>query len=115
MKEATVSARPSSRSRQKPEAGGRNGKEQRDNIRLAAYCRALAQPVRVRILKLLISEHCMFSDLSRRIPLAQSTISQHLKILAEAGLVEAATVGQSTCYCISENAIEGLKKMFAEL
>ena len=114
MKEAAEHV-PSSASRQKPEAGGRNGKEQSANIRLASYCRALAQPVRVRILKLLINEHCMFGDLSRRIPLAQSTISQHLKILAAAGLVEAATVGQSTCYCILDKEIKRLKKLFAEL
>ena len=115
MKEAAQLARPSATNRHKTHAGGRNGKEQTANIRLAAYCRALAQPVRVRILKLLINEHCMFSDLSRRIPLAQSTISQHLKILAAAGLVEAATVGQSTCYCINEKEIKGLKKLFANL
>lgn len=115
MKESTRLPRPSATKRHKPEAGGSNGKEQIANIRLATYCRALAQPVRVRILKLLINEHCMFSDLSRRIPLAQSTISQHLKILAAAGLVEAATVGQSTCYCIKEKEIKGLKKLFADL
>ena len=102
-------------SRRKPKAGGRNSKEQLANTRLASYCRALGQPVRVRILKLLINEHCMFSDLSRRIPLAQSTISQHLKILAAAGLIDAASVGKSTCYCINQDHIKSLKQIVAQL
>lgn len=115
MKEQTQLAKSSARSRRKPQAGGQTSKEQGANARLAVYCRALAQPVRVRILKLLINETCVFGDLTRRIPLAQSTISQHLKILAEARLVDAEVVGQCTCYCINKKEIGSLKKMFADL
>lgn len=84
-------------------------------MKLATLCRALAQPVRVHILKLLLKEHCMFGDLSRRIPLAASTISQHLKVLVEAGLVESETVAQCTCYCVNEKKVTSLKRMFADL
>lgn len=114
-KETTRLSRSPSTARQKPHASGGNSKEQSENIRLAAYCRALAQPVRVRIIKLLIHEHCMFADLARRIPLAQSTISQHLKFLTQAGLVDVQVVGQCTCYCINEDEIDRMKKVFADL
>ena len=106
---------PSAPNRSKPHAGGGNHAELRANADLSAYCRALAQPVRVRILKLLIQEHCMFGDVSKRIPLAPSTISQHMKILAEAGLVEFEQVGQSTCWCVSKEGIRALKLMVADL
>ena len=101
--------------RRKPHAGGRNGTELRANADLANYCRALAQPVRVRILKLLVHEHCMFGDLSKRIPLAPSTISQHMKVLAEAGLLEFQQVGQSTCWCVSKQGVEALQAMVSAL
>jgi ArsR family transcriptional regulator len=115
MSEGTQPIKSPAKGRRKPEAGGESAKEQAANVRLASYCRALAHPVRVRILKLLIREHCVFSDVSRRIPLAQSTIFQHLKILAEGGLVEAAADGQSVCYCVRDKEIRNLKKVIADL
>jgi ArsR family transcriptional regulator len=104
-----------SSTRRKPHAGGSNLKEQNENNRLASYCRALAHPVRVRAVKLLIKQHCMFGDIARSIPLAQSTISQHLKILTQAGLVDAEVVGQCTCYCINEGELSRLRRMFGDL
>jgi ArsR family transcriptional regulator, arsenate/arsenite/antimonite-responsive transcriptional repressor len=100
-----------STARQKPSPGGATDKEQSQNTALAAYCKALAQPVRVRILKLLIQKHCVFSDLASQIPLAQSTVSQHLKFLTDAGLVDGEVTGQSTCYCINPDAVDRMKKL----
>ena len=101
--------------RAKVHAGGSIRKELEANVELARYCRALALPVRIRILRMLIREHCMFGDLSKRIPLAQSTISQHMKILANAGLVVFESVGQSTCWCVSDRGLATLKSMVTEL
>ena len=101
--------------RRRPKAAGPTKSELAANLRLANFCRALAQPVRVRILRLLLREQCMFGDLSRRIPLAASTISQHLKVLAEAGLVESEAIAQCTCYCVNKSKVAELKKMLAGL
>lgn len=103
------------RGRSNPKAAGPSKKERDANAELAAYCLALANPVRVRILKLLLSEECIFGDLAKKIPLAQSTISQHLSILRAAGLIVGETNGQSTCYCVDRGEIEKLKAIVGEL
>lgn len=103
------------RVRGKANAAGRKLGDQVKNSECAAFCNALGQPVRVRILKLIIKEHCMFGDLARQIPLAQSTISQHLKILREAGLIYSKCVGQNTCYCVREKTVEKFKRLIDNL
>jgi len=76
---------------------------------VAELCKALAHPARIQILKKLIDEdRCICGQIVQLLPLAQSTVSQHLKILKEAGLVQGETEGQTTCYCID-------KKMLANL
>jgi len=68
--------------------------------------RALAHPARKRILQLLGErEGCYCGDLCEDLPLAQSTISQHLKILREAGLIEGSAQGTSVCYCVVEEQL----------
>lgn len=101
--------------RGKVSAAGPSKKERDANARLAAYCLALSSPVRVRILKLLLDEECVFGDLAKRIPLAQSTISQHLTILKSAGLICGESNGQSTCYCVEHEAVKKMKSMIDEL
>jgi ArsR family transcriptional regulator, arsenate/arsenite/antimonite-responsive transcriptional repressor len=101
--------------RGKVSAAGLSKKERDANARLAAYCLALSSPVRVRILKLLLDEECVFGDLAKRIPLAQSTISQHLTILKSAGLVSGETNGQSTCYCVEHAEVKRMKAMIGGL
>lgn len=71
--------------------------------RLAKYAKALAHPARVAILKLLASRQaCMCGDIVEELPLSQSTVSQHLKELKEAGLIKGDIEGARVCYCIDE-------------
>jgi len=74
----------------------------RDN-RLAKYAKALAHPARVAILKFLANkETCQCGDIVDEIPLSQSTVSQHLKELKDAGLIKGEIEGAKVCYCIDE-------------
>lgn len=71
--------------------------------RLAKYAKALAHPARVAILKLLASKAtCQCGDIVEELPLSQSTVSQHLKELKEAGLIKGEIEGTRVCYCIDE-------------
>src|SRR6188472_4598862 len=81
----------------------------RDN-RIATYAKALAHPARVAILKLLIQRQaCICGDIVDELPLSQSTVSQHLKELKEAGLIKGEIEGAKVCYCIAEKEWENAK------
>lgn len=78
--------------------------------RLASQLRALAHPARLAVLETLArQEACVCGDIVRGLPLAQSTVSQHIKILAEAGLVRTTTAGARPCYCIDKAALAALR------
>lgn len=82
---------------------------------LARYAKALSHPIRVRILELLDKKACCFTgDLTEEIPLAQSTISQHLKELKEAGFIQGDVMPPRVKYCINEQAWKEAKKSFAQ-
>ena len=67
---------------------------------LAALAKALGHPMRVRILRLLLErEECICGEICNELPIAQSTVSQHLKVLREAGLIHGEIDGPRTCYC----------------
>lgn len=69
--------------------------------RFAQICKALAHPARVRIIDHLKSlDRCICGQIVEVLPLAQSTVSQHLKILRAAGLVQGIVEGPRTCYCL---------------
>ncbi len=71
--------------------------------RLAKYAKALAHPARVAIIKLLASKQtCICGDIVEELPLSQSTVSQHLKELKDAGLIKGEIEGAKVCYCIDE-------------
>ena len=71
--------------------------------RLAKYAKALAHPARVAILNLLATKAtCQCGDIVEELPLSQSTVSQHLKELKEAGLIKGEIEGAKVCYCIDE-------------
>ena len=73
----------------------------KDN-RIARYAKALGHPARVAILRLLLKRQtCVCGDIVDELPLSQSTVSQHLKELKDAGLIKGEIEGKSTCYCIS--------------
>lgn len=81
-----------------------------DYERFAGLCKALGHPVRVAIVKLLLSvETCVCGDIVERLPLAQSTVSQHLKVLKDTGLIEGSIDGPRTCYCLNREALSEFK------
>jgi ArsR family transcriptional regulator len=84
--------------------------------RLADLCRALGHPARLRILETLrAAEGCMCGQIVDVLSLAQSTVSQHLKVLKDAGLITGQIEGPRTCYCIDQSKLEQFKKMVAQL
>ena len=78
--------------------------------RLAKMLKALGNPIRFQIVEFLAANQtCITNDIVREMPLAQSTISQHLKVLREAGLIHGETEGPATCYCLDPEGIQWLK------
>jgi ArsR family transcriptional regulator len=72
---------------------------------IAKYAKALSHPARIAILNVLLSKQtCVCGDIVEELPLAQSTVSQHLKELKEAGLIKGDIDGVSVCYCIDTEA-----------
>jgi DNA-binding transcriptional ArsR family regulator len=71
--------------------------------KIARYAKALAHPARIAILKILAGKStCQCGDIVEELPLSQSTVSQHLKELKEAGLIKGEIEGAKVCYCIDE-------------
>jgi ArsR family transcriptional regulator len=84
--------------------------------RLAALAWGVAHPLRVRILQLLAKrETCVCGEIVEAMPVAQSTVSQHLKILKEAGLVQGEIDGPRVCYCINPTSLAELKELIGKL
>jgi ArsR family transcriptional regulator len=82
-----------------------------DEERLVLMLKALGNPVRFRIMQTLAERQtCITQEIVETTPLAQSTVSQHLKVLREAGLVDGETEGPATCYCLSESGVRWLKE-----
>lgn len=70
---------------------------------LAKFAKALAHPARIAILRYLANKtSCQCGDIVDELPLSQSTVSQHLKELKEAGLIRGEIEGAKVCYCIDE-------------
>ncbi len=75
--------------------------------KIAAYAKALSHPARIAILQMLIKKQaCICGDIVDELPLSQSTVSQHLKELKEAGLIKGEIEGKKVCYCIDEKEWE---------
>ena len=83
---------------------------------LAALSKALGHPARIQIIRLLTrKESCICGEIVDEISLAQSTVSQHLKVLKDAGLIRGDIEGTSTCYCIDSKGLRRLKVLVAGL
>ena len=83
---------------------------------LASMCKALGHPVRVRLIRILIDKgECISGDLAEEFELAQSTVSEHLRLLKEAGLVQGTIDGQRRCYCVHPATLKLLKNLVTEL
>ncbi len=84
--------------------------------KLADYARALAHPARIAILQFLIKQKtCFCGDIVKHLPFSQSTVSQHLKELKEAGLIKGEIEGVRTCYCINEKEWKRAQKQINNL
>lgn len=78
---------------------------------LANWAKVLGHPARIAILRHIASHNaCICNDLVEELPLAQPTISQHLKELKQAGLIKGNIEGNSVCYCIDMEALGQLRK-----
>jgi ArsR family transcriptional regulator len=83
--------------------------------RMARYAKALAHPIRVYILSLLSDQSCCYSgDLSQELPIAKSTLSQHLKELRASGLIQGEIESPRIKYCVNKENWEEAKKMFKD-
>ena len=86
------------------------------DAQLAAYAKAIGHPIRVQILRMLArknARHCC--HIVDELPLAQSTVSEHLRILKSAGLVCANETGPRVAYCIVPSALKQLKALLGDL
>ena len=82
-----------------------------DDETAAGVARALSHPVRLRILRILIREReCYCGDLCQEFFLAQSTVSQHLKVLREAGLIRGTRCGTAVGYCVDEERLAAFRR-----
>lgn len=83
---------------------------------LAARLKALGHPARVEILRVLAERGtCICGEVVEVLPLAQSTVSQHLKILKEAGFIRGEVEGPKSCYCLDPKVIDQFRNDFDKL
>jgi len=83
---------------------------------LAQFAKALSHPARIAILKVLAQKSaCVCGEIVDVLPLAQSTVSQHLKELKDAGLIKGTIDGPKSCYCINWKAFEKFNTSFNQL
>lgn len=79
---------------------------------LSIFAKALAHPIRIQILEILkTKKNCICGDLVDELPVAQATVSQHLKVLKDAGFIRGKISGPSTCYCLEPSALKQFKDM----
>lgn len=81
-------------------------------IKTAGFAKALGHPARIAILEILARrDTCICGDITDQLPLAQSTVSQHLKALKSAGIIKGEIDGVRTCYCLDEENLAELKNV----
>ncbi len=83
---------------------------------LARLAKALGHPARVRIVRFLLArDTCMCGDIVEHLPLAQSTVSQHLKALKDSGLVQGTIAGPRVCYCVDRQVLGRFRDLVGRL
>ncbi len=111
---STAMCPPPGRSQEKPDLRPVEGPEADEE--LARLCKAAGHPARVQILRLLVRrDSCICGDIVDELPLAQSTVSQHLKVLKDAGLIRGEIDGPRVCYCIEPHVLRRLKALVGSL
>ena len=85
---------------------------QKETELFAELCKALGHPARVMIINYLKRiDRCLCGDIVEMLPLAQSTVSQHLKCLKKAGLIKGEVEGPKTCYCLDRTMLKKFTRM----
>jgi ArsR family transcriptional regulator len=88
----------------------------KEQNRFATIAKSLGHPARIAIIEYLLTTNtCVCGDIVNELPLAQATISQHLKELKESGLIKGEIEGKNTCYCINPETFSELNGIFDEL
>jgi ArsR family transcriptional regulator len=83
---------------------------------LAILAKAIGHPARIAIIEYLLkTDSCICGDIVKELPLAQPTVSQHLKELKNAGLIKGNIEGTSICYCLNEEGFHPLKGFFEHI
>lgn len=83
---------------------------------IASIAKALGHPARVAIIEYLLSvDSCICGDIVNELPLAQPTVSQHLKELKNAGIIQGEIEGNAICYCVNPEAIEKIQGYFTAI
>lgn len=83
---------------------------------LSGLCKALGHPARVRLVRMLAEKGtCISGDLADAMDLAPSTVSEHLRILKESGLVQGTIDGPRRCYCVNSAALDFARKLLKEI
>ena len=99
-----------------PKNEGRGLRVKDRDRELAALAKALGHPARVKILRHLVRQKdCICGDLVLEVGLAQATVSQHLKVLKTAGLVQGTLSGPRTCYCVERGSLARLKAWIGDI
>jgi len=89
---------------------------QQADTELAMYAKALGHPMRVRIVRILAQQsECICGDMVALLPVAQSTVSQHLKVLKNAGLIQGEIDGPRVRYCVDPAVVKRLKALIRGL
>jgi ArsR family transcriptional regulator, arsenate/arsenite/antimonite-responsive transcriptional repressor len=87
-----------------------------EEIWLADVAKSLSHPARIKILKMLNEMNsCMVGNLVDKLPLAQATVSQHLKELKRVGLIDGEIDGPKVCYCVNAKALAKAKSALDKL
>jgi DNA-binding transcriptional ArsR family regulator len=83
---------------------------------MAQLFKALAHPARIAIVEYLLSvDTCICGDIVNHLPLAQPTVSQHLKELKQADIIQGSIDGTAICYCINEKTMQKIQKYFGKI
>src|SRR5580765_573745 len=99
-----------------PRRGRPSAPPSTSDIALARMAKALGHPARVAIMRRLLARgECVCGTIVSELPLAQATVSQHLKVLKEAGLVTGEVDGPRVCYCADPKALERFKELIQGL
>ena len=103
-------------SRRGTKSGPRSSAASSTDVELARLAKAIGHPARVAIVRMLADGgECVCGDIVSRLPLAQATVSQHLKVLKEAGLIQGEIDPPRVCYCIHPPTLKRLQTLVGEI